>query len=83
MHLVNSIGKFYFNTRLPSIDRFIAQPIESQNKVFSYLLRRASGTEFGRKHGFADIRNYEEFKAAIPLQDYEAAQPMTQVNSFL
>ena len=75
MHLVNSIGKFYFNTRLPSIDRFIAQPIESQNKVFSYLLRRASGTEFGRKHGFADIRNYEEFKAAIPLQDYESLKP--------
>lgn len=75
MHIINSIGKFYFNTRLPSIDRFIAGPAEAQNKVFSYLLHRARDTEFGRTHGFADIRNYQQFKAAIPLQDYESLKP--------
>ena len=75
MHLVNSIGKFYFNTRLPSIDRFIASPIEAQNKVFSYLMHRAKDTEFGRKHGFPDIKNYQDFKTAIPLQDYESLKP--------
>jgi hypothetical protein len=75
MHIVNSIGKFYFNTRLPSIDRFIANPVEVQNKVFSYLLHRAMDTEFGKHHGFAGIRTYQEFKAAIPLQDYESLKP--------
>jgi hypothetical protein len=75
MHIVNSIGKFYFNTRIPSIDRFIADPAGSQNKVFSYLLHRAKDTEFGKKYGFADIKNHQDFKSNISLQDYESLKP--------
>ena len=75
MHIVNSIGKFYFNTRIPSIDRFIADSVGSQNKVFSYLLNRAKDTEFGKKHGFSDIKNDMDFKAQIALQDYESLKP--------
>lgn len=74
MHLVNSIGKFYFNTRLAAIDRFIANPVDAQLNVFYELLNRAKDTEFGRKYAFRGD-DYDEFKATVPLQDYESLKP--------
>ena len=75
MHIINPIGKFYFNTRIPAIDRFINKPSEAQDGVFSYLINRGANTEFGRTHQFSDIRNYKDFKSNIPLQDYESLKP--------
>ena len=75
MHIINPIGKFYFNTRIPSIDRFIKNPVEAQLGVFTYLLNRAVNTEFGKTHHFAEIKNYQDFKKHIPLQDYESLKP--------
>ena len=75
MHLINSIGKFYFSTRIPSIDRFIASPDKTQDRVFSYLIQRAGNTEFGKEHNFADIKTYQDFKTNIALQDYESLKP--------
>lgn len=74
MHFVNSIGKFYFSTRTPSIDRFIAEPAGTQSCVFSYLMSRAKDTEFGKKYNFRDC-SYREFKDSVPLQDYESLKP--------
>ena len=75
MHIINPIGKFYFNTRIPSIDRFIKNPVEAQLGVFTYLLNRAVNAEFGKTHHFAEIKNYQDFKKHIPLQDYESLKP--------
>ena len=74
MHLVNSIGKFYFNTRLPSIDRFITDPVSAQYAVFYDLLYRARATEFGKKYDFRGS-DYSAFKTGLPLQDYESLKP--------
>jgi hypothetical protein len=75
MHLINSIGKFYFSTRLGAIDRFIASSVETQYGTLSYLLDKATDTEFGKKYCFGEIRDYETFRAAVPLQDYESHKP--------
>lgn len=78
MHPINEIGKFYFSTRVPSILKFIANPIESQEKVRAYLINKARHTEFGREHHFSDIKSYKDFKANIPLQGYESLKPFFQ-----
>jgi hypothetical protein len=75
MHIINATGKFYFNTRISAIDHFIAHPHESQGRVLNYLLKRAADTEFGKQHGFTDIKSYPDFKRNIPLQDYESLKP--------
>ncbi|MCH7747397.1 MAG: GH3 auxin-responsive promoter family protein [Acidobacteria bacterium] len=39
------------------------------------LLRRNRDTRFGREHGFAAIRSYADFAAAVPVQTYETLRP--------
>ena len=46
-------------------------PIGSQQKIFSEILRKASRTFFGKDHGFPDIRNYDDFRNQVPVKDYE------------
>lgn len=75
MHLVNSTGKFYFSTRTGAIDRFIAHPAEAQSMVLAYLMRRAKDTEFGRQHGFAEVKDHGDLKRQLAVQDYESLKP--------
>ena len=46
-------------------------PIKTQEKVLQSLLDKAKNTDFGKDHGFLDIQNYDEFKKAVPVRDYE------------
>jgi GH3 auxin-responsive promoter len=75
MHLVNYTGKFYFSTRTGAIDRFIADPEEAQNRMLAYLMGRAKDTEFGRLHGFAEVKDHSDLKRRLALQDYESLKP--------
>lgn len=38
-------------------------------------VRAAAGTEFGRAHGFATLRGYNDFKARVPLRSYAQFEP--------
>ncbi|MDO3695845.1 GH3 auxin-responsive promoter family protein [Wenyingzhuangia sp. chi5] len=46
-------------------------PIETQEKVFQYLIKNAKDTAFGKDHNFETIKNYEDFKNQVPVNDYE------------
>ena len=54
-----------------SIDRWSAEAVPRQEKVFRHLVGRAADTVFGRDHHFSAIRTYEDFKQAVPIRDYE------------
>lgn len=53
------------------VRKWSKSPIETQNKVFQELIAVAQNTAFGKDHGFATIRSYEDFKAQVPVRDYE------------
>jgi hypothetical protein len=55
--------------------QWITKPIESQEKVFRYLIDSAKDTEFGKEHNFDSIQTYEDFKSNVPLRDYEGLKP--------
>ena len=46
-----------------------------QDHLLRELLSRHADTAFGRQHGFASIRSYEEFVRAVPVRTYEALRP--------
>ena len=45
--------------------------VEAQEGVFRHLILRGAKTAFGRDHDFAHIHTYEDFKARVPIRDYE------------
>ncbi|MCZ8071273.1 MAG: GH3 auxin-responsive promoter family protein [Cytophagales bacterium] len=49
--------------------------VRYQQHVFQSLVAGARSTEFGRDHGFADIKTYDEFKKQVPIRDYEVLKP--------
>ncbi|MEM1360016.1 MAG: GH3 auxin-responsive promoter family protein, partial [Bacteroidota bacterium] len=52
-----------------------ARAISAQEDIRADLVRTARDTVFGRDHDFASIRTYADFKARVPIMDYEAFKP--------
>lgn len=50
-------------------------PGKTQIKVFKELIRMGKRTRFGKDHDFDSIKNYDDFKARVPIRDYEQLSP--------
>ena len=48
---------------------------EIQAQTLKRLIRAGARTEFGRAHGFDDIRSVRDYQARVPVRDYLAFQP--------
>jgi hypothetical protein len=46
-------------------------PLDQQQRQLLRLVRHASGTRFGRDHGFRDIHSISDFQQHVKLQSYE------------
>lgn len=69
--ILNDVTRFYLSMRMRRIEWFMQHPDEAQARIFKKLLERGKGTEFGKKHGFGQIKSPEEFAQKVPIQDYE------------
>ncbi len=49
--------------------------VEDQQSIFNNLIKVAAKTEFGKEHGFENIKSYEDFVKQVPIRDYEAFKP--------
>jgi phenylacetate-coenzyme A ligase PaaK-like adenylate-forming protein len=50
-------------------------PALTQSKWRENLVLNAKNTAFGKDHHFRDIQNYEDFKKAVLIRDYEQLKP--------
>ena len=66
----NAVFSWLIGKRQSRIDEYRDFPIESQKKVFDFLLTHVEKTEFGRSHALNCIDSVEKFQQKIPLQDY-------------
>lgn len=55
--------------------KWVNNPIETQQKVFQSLIQEAQNTQFGQDHHFAEIKSFEDFAKAVPVRDYEELRP--------
>ena len=55
--------------------KWIKNPIASQDNVFKNLIKTARNTNFGKDHHFKSIKNYDDFKLKVPINDYEKIKP--------
>jgi hypothetical protein len=61
--------------RIHQIELFIKYPQEVQEEIFKKLLITARYTEFGKRHRFEDIQNYNQFCKRVSIQAYEQIYP--------
>lgn len=56
-------------------EKDLSLAVQLQKQLLQELLKKGSNTEFGKKHQFVKIRTYREYRAAVPIRDYEAFRP--------
>lgn len=69
--LVHRLGQLARRKDALAYDRQAAFPEETQQAFLQELLQRNADTEFGRLHGFADIRNPQTYAERVPIMDAE------------
>ena len=58
--------------------KWMAKSAGIQEYWRNQLVQKAQSTVFGRDHFFRDIRNYADYKQAVPIRDYEALKPYVE-----
>jgi len=72
MSIKSSIAKVFANFVSKKIKHEAKAAVMFQEIILHHLIDKASQTKFGKDHKFSSIRNYEEYKNAVPVRDYEA-----------
>lgn len=58
--------------------KWVARSAEVQAEWRQKIVSEATNTVFGKDHHFKDIKNYEDFKQAVPVRDYEDLKPYVE-----
>ncbi|MDQ8003550.1 MAG: GH3 auxin-responsive promoter family protein [Pedobacter sp.] len=69
------LGKVFASFVVKRIERWKTDAVAAQERTLQKLVKEASHTVFGVDHYFSEIKNYQDFKANIPLRDYEDLKP--------
>ena len=71
MSLKTIAAKIFAHLIAKRTNKWVNNPIETQQKVFISLLESASQTKFGKDHNLSTIRTYDDFVRNVPIRDYE------------
>ena len=75
MKIKSFLAKPFASYIYRSIRKDIVSALEDQENILKTLLKTGSKTVFGREHHLETVKTYEEFRAAIPIRDYEQLKP--------
>jgi hypothetical protein len=56
-------------------DKALSRVRREQERTLAAILRHASATHFGKRHGFSEISSHGDFKARVPVGDYDSFSP--------
>lgn len=73
--LINKAFKTYYSYRMSHIEHFMTHPHEVQESVLKELLNTAQDTEWGKRFGYALIKDPQHFTERVPIQDYDSLKP--------
>ena len=54
-----------------ALERHLTDGEALQRQVLQHLLHEAADTEYGREHGFSNVRDYDDFARQTPVNTYE------------
>ncbi|MNK59373.1 GH3 auxin-responsive promoter [compost metagenome] len=75
MGLKSALSKVFASFVVKGIEKWKFDAVSAQERTLKELVNEASHTVFGLDHQFSEIKNYEDFKARVPVRDYEDLKP--------
>ncbi|MEO6134420.1 MAG: GH3 auxin-responsive promoter family protein, partial [Ginsengibacter sp.] len=55
--------------------RSMLSAVPDQESIFNTIIKSAAKTEFGKEHGFENIKSHADFVKQVPIRDYEDFKP--------
>jgi phenylacetate-coenzyme A ligase PaaK-like adenylate-forming protein len=78
MSIKSYLAKKYAQIIYTKVQKWVNKPIQTQERVFQYLINSAKTTTFGKEHYYSQIKTYEDFKKQVPIRDYEGLKPYVE-----
>ena len=78
MNVISPVISKLARLRLWRIKNWTTHPVESQRNVLQDLVTSAQYTAFGKQYHFSSLFSIKDFKARIPVHEYEDLQPYIQ-----
>jgi hypothetical protein len=75
MKIKSFLAKPFASYIYKGIRKGMASAITDQENILQQLIKVGKGTEYGKSVELDKVTKYEEFKQAIPIQDYEQMRP--------
>jgi hypothetical protein len=75
MKIKSFLAKPFASYIYKGIRKGMATAVADQENILNQLLKVGKGTEYGKSVGLDKVTNYEEFKKAVSIQDYEQMRP--------
>ena len=75
MNLKSLLAKPFAHYIANKVKKEAQQAVQDQTSIFEALLKGVKNTQFGKDHGLDSVQDYEGFKKAVPIRDYEQFVP--------
>ena len=75
MKIKSFVAKPFASFIYAKIRRSGGTALADQDSILKELLSKGKSTEIGKEHRLESVSDYEGFKQAVPLRDYEAMRP--------
>ena len=72
---INTVIVWRMRNRLKKLEAMMNNPIQTQERVLMGLVNKAMGTNWGKQHGYHEVKDHNGFVRAVPLQDYPSFKP--------
>ena len=73
--MINSIVRKYLEIRYKEVEKFINDPIETQERILTNLLAKGEFTLIGNQFAFGSLKNKDDFRKQVPVFQYETLRP--------
>ena len=78
MSIISSLAKIYARITHKKTSREMLTAVQDQEKIMHELIAKAANTQYGKDHHFSEIKNYDDFKKRVPINDYEGLKPYVE-----
>ncbi len=75
MGVKSALSKPFAAWVVRGVNKWKIDALKAQEQTLKMLLKKAKNTAFGTDHHFTTIKDYQSFKANVPIRDYEALKP--------